>query len=351
MGLMDVFRYGGSGADMSEDDRRKLFWYLKRQSSYTAWERLAQAFDVFAGVYKRQVMEEGKAPGSIFGATEWDLWYTDILRAQVWFEQGLSRLRQGDRSGWLHNSRGVLADALLVGAHWYSELIFGGPRCDHQYFGKYLEELKQTITRFNAVQRDVGYLQSGMLDTPAPLFWGEWLQCVLHNQAYPRTPVDGLEPEVQGSPLQFPEPLPDVPDPGRLVLVKTGEPVPVDGIWEPQVKNGSMNYMLNNTEALLLNKEGGTPREVVWKLIWEDTRYQDGDIPAEERLYFAPESAPAAARAVVTPELITAVSGEPCPRDGRWAVMDEIDTKATLVSGRKMPQSHARDVTWIWVGR
>lgn len=350
MGLMDIFR-GGSGEPMDAADRKKLFYYLQRKTSYTAWARASDAFDVFAAVYKKQVMQESKAPGSIFGATEWDLWYTDILRAQVWFEQGLKALRQGDHSVWLYNSRGVLRDALMTGAHWYTELIFGGERGDHQYFGKYLDEMKIAITRFNAVQQDVGYLQSKMTDTPASEFWGEWLQSVLNNQPFPRKSVDGIEPALQASPLRYPDPLPEVPVPARQVLVSTGQPVPVDGIWEPQVKNGCMNYMMQDTEALLLDQEGGSPRDVVWKLVWEDTRYTDGDIPAEERLYFVPDAAPATAQAVVTADLVTAQSGELCPRDGDWAVMDEIHTKMSLVGGRKMPQSQGRDVQWVWVGK
>lgn len=53
-----------------------------------------------------------------------------------------------------------------------------------------------------------------------------------------------------------------------------------------------MNYLVKDTEATLLAGERGMRREVVWKLIWEDVRYRDGQIPAEERMYFQPESVP-----------------------------------------------------------
>jgi hypothetical protein len=64
----------------------------------------------------------------------------------------------------------------------------------------------------------------------------------------------------------------------------------VFGIYEPQVKDGCMNYLLQNIPAPTLAYERGSNQSVVWRLIWEDTRYLDGTIPDEEALYFPPES-------------------------------------------------------------
>ena len=351
MGLMDIFKSGWSGGAMSQEDRKKIFWYLKRKTSYTAWSRTAAAFDEFASVFKRQVIEEPYAPGCIFGPFGWEEYYIDILRAQVWFEQGLATLRTGDHSVWLHNDRGVLDDALMIGNHWFTELIYGGERMDHEYFGKYLDDLKTAIHVFCKTEDDVGYLQSELSDKPAPVFWGEWLQCVLNNEVFPRNPDPGYPQRKYGSTLVYPHPLPDIPVGVRDLQIKTGELVTLDGIYEPQVKDGCMNYLVKDTEAPLLAGEGGMRRAVVWKLIWEDVRYRDGQIPAEERMYFQPESAPQVTQSVVTPDVVSRLTGEVCPLDGYWAVMDELDTKLELLRGVKMPQSHGRDVTWIWVGK
>jgi hypothetical protein len=336
---------------MTQDDRKKVFWYLKRKTSFMAWSRAAAAFDDFSLVFKRQVMEQPRAPGPMFGPIEWDVKYIEILRAQVWFEQGLNTLRKGDRSVWLYNDRGVLRDALMTGSFWFTELIYGGERCDHEYFGKYLDELKTAIQKFDKAQDDVGYIQSMMSDAPAPEFWGEWLECVLNSEVYPRKPDPGFPQKKYGSPLLFPHPLPEIPATVCDVQIKTGEPVPADGIYEPQVKDGCMNYLLRDAEAPPLAEEDGASRPVVWKLIWEDVRYIDGQIPVEERMYFPPESAPQVAQSLVAPDVVAALSGEVCPVDGYWAVMDELDTRLELKSGAKIPQSHGRDVTWVWVGK
>jgi hypothetical protein len=348
---MDIFKSGWSGSAMSQDDRKKLFWYLKRMTSYTAWSRAAAAFDDFSEVFKKQVVEEPNSPGSIFGPFNWEEDYIEILRAQVWFEQGLETLRNGDRSVWLYNDRGVLADAQMVGEHWFAELIHGGPRCENQYFGKYLDELKTEIRKFQQAGRDIGYCQPKFIDTPAPEFWGEYMECLLNNEIYPRKPDPGVTPERYASTLVFPDPLPEIPPAPRSLLIKSGDPVPTYGIYEPQVKDGCMNYLLQDSEAPPLAEEGATSRPVIWKLIWEDLRYLDGQIPAEERLYFVAPSLAQEAQLMTAPDLVSKITGEVCSQDGFWAVMDELDTKVALRKGSKMPDSGGREVSWVWVGK
>ncbi len=58
MSIYDLFKPKWSAELMSDDDRRKLFWYHKRKSSYTAWKELAAAFDRFAELFERQVKEQ-----------------------------------------------------------------------------------------------------------------------------------------------------------------------------------------------------------------------------------------------------------------------------------------------------
>jgi DUF2075 family protein len=36
---------------MSVEDRKRMFWYLKRKTSYTAWKREADSFDRFANIF------------------------------------------------------------------------------------------------------------------------------------------------------------------------------------------------------------------------------------------------------------------------------------------------------------
>lgn len=125
---------------------------------------------------------------------------------------------------------------------------------------------------FDAVQLR-GYLQPMVSGTPAPELWSTfWYD-------------DYIKPGI-------PDDLPDVAMP-KDILVSTGDQVPVFGIYEPQIKDGCMNYLLGGTEAPTIwesdgNEATGNQQSVTWRLIWEDQRYVDGIIPAEENSYFSP---------------------------------------------------------------
>jgi hypothetical protein len=292
---------------MTDDDRRKLFWYIKRKTSLSAWKRESDAFDAFAIIFKKQVVEQPHAPGGLFGPVTWDAYYPEILRTQAQYEQGLSRLGTGDRTVWLYSARGILRDAIVVSNIWYTELIYGGERGDHNYYGKYLDEMKIAITYFNKTQGDAGFVQSMMAETPAPIFWGEWIECALNNEIYPRNPEPGFPQGKYSSLIQYPTPLPDVPVEEEEILIKTGDNIPEYGIYEPQVKDGCMNYLLKDTPAPLLSYAGEDDRPVVWRLIWKDLRYLDGNIPAEERTYFPEEEQ---ARVSIDSDLISPTTGE-----------------------------------------
>jgi Immunity protein 72 len=141
-----------------------------------------------------------------------------------------------------------------------------------------------------------------------------------------------------------------MPEPKEEVLVRTGEEVPLFGIYEPQVKDGCMNYLLGGVPApTFIMGSYDDLRAVTWKLIWEDTRYQDGFIPAEENLYFPVEKKSSPVQSSAASDMLSANTAERCPKDGNWVVMDDLQGKLTLKSGDKMPQHKGRDVTWVWV--
>jgi hypothetical protein len=338
MGLFDIFKTQWSAGKMTPDDRKKLFWYLKRKTSYTAWKRAADAFDAFAVIFKKQVVEEPVAKAVMsMGGTNWETSYPEILKAQVLYEQGLARLLQSDRSVWLYNDRGIFGDAGNISNSWYSKLVNNGPRGDNFYDGKYVEEMTEAIKLFDIASRDAGYEQSMMADTPAPECWTTFW-------------YDNF------AKLPLPDILPDVPVPTLETLIKTNDEVPVFGIYEPQIKDGCMNYLLAGTPAPKMYVTDGTyvvgqPISVTWRLIWEDTRYLDGSIPDEEALYFPPEAE------IVKPAIISgssdvqpsAPTGALCPESGNWVVLDDIHGKQTFQKGERLPQHQGRDVTWLLV--
>ncbi len=336
MSIFDIFKTQWSAGKMTQEDRTKLFWYLKRKTSYTAWKRKSDAFDRFVEIFEKQVREEPtpKPELSCFG-TDWETSYPEILKAQVMYEKGLDRLTQGDRTVWLYNDRGILGDASTISGHWYSELVNNGMRGDHFYDGKYVDEMTESMKQYSLAGREAGCLQPMMADTPAPETW-----TTFWKDQFAQMPIPAL--------------LPDVPVPKTEILVKTGQEVPLFGIYEPQIKDGCMNYLLAGIPApTLLENDGtydtGNNLPVIWRLIWEDTRYQDGEIPSEESRYFPPENKSAHQTTDATNDLISTPTGSICPKTGTWAAMDNLNGSLIIKQGETMPQYDGRDVIWVLV--
>ena len=155
--------------------------------------------------------------------------------------------------------------------------------------------------------------------------------------------------------VPFPADLPEVPEPVKKVIVRTGQHVPCYGIFEPLVPDGCMNYFLegmSTPQAVNVDEGDGdfVVRPAVWRLIWEDTRYLDGIIPAEEQSYFPPEAAVEATQpawADVDP-LVQQSSNDVASRSGVWVVADRLDLRRQFNAGDRLPQYEGRDVMWIW---
>jgi hypothetical protein len=340
MSIFDVFKAKWSAGEMVEDDRKKLFWYLKRASSYTAWKELSDAFDRFVVVFERQVkeqplvVEDGLDPAQ--WGTNWEASYPEILKAQVLFERGLARLRQGDRTVWRYNDLGVLLDAYNIYGYWWTVLVNHGPHGDIFFEGKYVDEM---VAILHDVQSHAfattGILQSPLAEPPAKHLW---------------TPsfIARLDREVP-----FPTPLPAVPVPEKDVTVRTGEAVPSFGIYEPQVQDGCMNYLLEGAPAPKAVNRGSIVQPAVWRLIWEDKRYADGSIPEEERLYFRPTEATKSAPPVSAKmdPVLSLLSNERVSRSGIWVVAHRVDVRQRFENGETLPRHEGLNVVWLWVSK
>lgn len=274
MMLLNLFKTQWSGKDMSPDDRRRMFWYLKRRTSYTAWKREADAFDRFANIFEMQVIEEPtpQAAMTIWG-TDWESHYAKIVRAQFLYEKALTQLKKGDRTIFLDNSHGILNEASSIAQTWHNELVNHGPQGDHFHDGKYLKILTSAIEKFYDFSRNTGYFQSSMAGGTAPEFWGEWMKEELARVCHLPS---------------YPELLPC----NEKHSVWTGEDIQISGIYEPQVRDGCMNYLLAGAPAPLLWGADGSERKlrVKWRLLWRDDRYIDSNIPPEEEGYFLPDN-------------------------------------------------------------
>jgi hypothetical protein len=158
--------------------------------------------------------------------------------------------------------------------------------------------------------------------------------------------------------VPFPPNLPDVPIPTKSVLVRTGDPAPCFGIFEPQVPDGCMNYLLEGVavpQAMTVDDKGGGCyiRPAPWRLIWEDNRYLDGTIPEEEKDYFpATEKITAPKPVEITPDsLISLETNERVSKPGMWVVSNRLDVRRRFELNERLPQHEGRDVVWLWVGK
>ena len=359
MGLLDIFKTQWSAGTMTEDDRKRIFWLLKRKTSYTAWKRVADRFDDFAAVFKKQVIEEPNPPQGAYterleagingqpfdayfeGQSNWEADYPPIVKTQVLYEKALASLLQGDRSVFLYNERGLLGDAGIYPSDWHSKLVSHGRERDAYYDGKYVSELTRLIQLVSDARGDASSLQSQMAETPE-IPWG-----------------DVSRPELLALPCIDP---PEVTEPQKELLVRTGDEVPVFGIYEPQMKNGGLNYLLGGTPAPLIWGSDGhhavmTKNKVTWRLIWEDTRYQEdhyvfGRIPPEEASYFPaekPATVATAQPATVMGDMLISDTGQTCPKTGLWSIAERLDVTLSVDQGTEMPQFENRSVTWVYL--
>ena len=396
MSIFDFLKPKWSAGQMTEDDRARRFWVLKSITSYTAWKRCRDRYAVFVDLVEKQCKEEpvGRVgatelqrqiqsytelieqkvlePFSLAGLANWDTnttkWthstYADALRGLSLYDQGLALLKQGDRGVFLHNSRGLLEDAYHAADRKFQIYYLGGPKGGDGmvFYGKYVPAIKAALLWADENGGFAGGgLQPMMADLSAPQVWvPPRTERGVRGGTITNIGTHAAQKEI----TTHLKALPTVPTPTEEVLVQTGQPCPVFGIYEPLVKDGLMTYMCAGQEAFRYGERCGAPgggNPVTWKLIWEDTRYTDGVIPDEERDYYPESNTPPDFSALVGDELIdpklpmgdtsvSARSGQAAQYTGTWAAMDDLGGRIFWKKGEKLPLHHGREVEWVFNG-
>ena len=393
MALFDFLKPKWSAAKMSDDDRARQFWLLKRSTSYTAWMRCRDAYAVYVELLERQckeepvgrlgpkalaaykVMVERWVRDGIFPAdalnniendntTDWTAGtYAHALGGVALYDKGLALLKQGDRSVFQHTSRGLLEDAYNRAYNEYVAIYLGGPKGDQSlvFYGKYVPAMKAAL-QWSAEQVGLaaGGIQCAMANMSAPAVWEETRE-VYDPFEKRKKQVIGTSEIWKRDAFHLRE-LPRVPQPVNEVFVRTGEACPAFGIYEAQLKDGLMVYMCEGAEALRYGEPcsypgGGQP--ITWRLIWEDDRYLDGTIPAEEADYFPEDLSPPDFLRFVgeeleddwrPDELIVLRSGEPASRTGRWAARDDLGGRIYWRKGDALPLHKGQSTDWVYAG-
>lgn len=393
MSIFDFLKPKWSAGQMTEEDRARRFWVLKAITSYTAWKRCRDRYAVFVNIVEKQCREEpiGRLGAAAFaeykakverwvrdgefplGAlnnleddhrTDWDHGtYADALRALSLYDQGLAILKTGDRGVFLHNSRGLLEDAYHAAKHQFDDYYMGGPKGGDGmvFYGKYVPAIKAALLW---ADENGGFCGGGrqpmMANLSAPQVWvPPRTERGWRGETITNIGTHAAQKEI----TTHLKKLPTVPVPTEEVLVQTGQPCPVFGIYEPLVKDGLMAYMCAGQEAYRYGEPcfaPGSGTTVTWKLIWEDTRYLDGVIPDEERDYYPASNTPPDFSALVGEELInpkvpldqiaSARSGQPAQYTGTWAAMDDLGGRIFWKKGEKLPLHNGREVEWVFNG-
>ena len=311
--------------------KRKIFYCLKRASSYTAWKRAAAAYGRFADEVEtavRLIADENCFPASK------DL--VKVLESKVKYEKGLAGLMAGDKSVLRWSSIGYLSAVNREISDYYTLL---NPREYLLDRIPNIEALTKACHEAGNARLDAGFVEPGMIDLPAPWFYGDWLK-----DEFAKYPI--------------PADLPPVPPVNHAVHVKSRDVVPITGIYEPETLDGCMNYLIAGAPAPLYETATSDNSFVVsWSLVWEDTRYQEdhfvfGRIPPEEASYFPAEKPTTAATAqapTVLGDMLISDTGQTCPKTGLWSIAERLDVTLSVDQGTEMPQFEDRNVTWVYL--
>lgn len=327
---------------MTDAQKRQLFWLLKRFSSVTYWERFQAAYEPFVELYEEALMRV-TPPGEGYVS---DL--KRFLDTAIYFERGIAKLRNGERFVFKagHSERYLQSADEGVYVAWR---LTDPDEYDMSWVPNF-DTLRAAIAHAYTFARNP----------------------VLNNRSQPTRPQllitrMGLieSNDIEGALVgPFPPNLAQAPAPADIE-VPTGGVFPAYGIYQPYAvlnkkvpilgtvskinEFGCMHYWLEGVEApqstAWETHSQPETKDVVWKLIWEDTRYLDGSVPEEEKDYF-PETLPPP-----TPPFTTyrnVLPGEPCPKSGEWMVGHTPGTARRFMQGETMPELNLSTGATIW---
>jgi Immunity protein 71/Immunity protein 72 len=349
-------------------ERKQIFYWLKKASSYTAWERDTRYYKAWVEKFDELYQDSQRNPDPVHGTLLPTDKMVTLLDCYAAAEGALARLKRGDKRCfvWL-GQNGHFSESYRAVDYWM-QATWKGEEGDIEVkamYSKLWPEVNAARERMVSAGGENGVvLQTRHTDEPANIWYVE-------NDG------DGDIRKL----CCFPEgDLPEVPIPTKTVLCKTGDIVPAFGIWEP-VKadlspgfvglfkkpkepangkfelDGCMNYLHAGHAAPTIydeKEEDPAPegRPTVWRLLWEDDRYLDGVIPEEEKdyVFFAvTDSSPTKTAPLVNSPTITAHTGELVTRSGVWAVMTDLQGRANFAAGDKLPKHKGHAVDWVWV--
>lgn len=359
-------------------ERQKIFYHLKKCSSYTAWNRVLGYYKAWAEIFEKSVIEAEDAATPDKPAEIPTQKLISLLKGLSACEKSVELLRQGNKSPIRYDGLTCFAVAERPISYWDEHQFHYecGDIAFHPEHVPYWDEIKMAhrqVGRARGELEDV--LETSATDDSAPFDFDLYDRRFYFN-GIPN--IDTSDGEVF-PPHHFPPNLPEVPDPKEVVLVKNGDFVPFSGIYEPIKIDvpkrklvslfskpaeprgpfevvGSMNYFAANGLVRHIG-EGRTVEPTTWRLLWKDDRYLDGTLPDEESGYVFNEPRPlrkavpysTTTKPTADEMILSAQSNMPVEKAGVWAVLEDLHARKAFTVGEFFPFHKGQPVTWVWV--
>ncbi|MFX1809236.1 Imm72 family immunity protein [Paraburkholderia sp. A1RI_3L] len=324
---VDLMDHAAKEYDMHDPStRRRVFWLLKRLTSFSLWAKKRDAWEVFARAYENAVRTWPKNAAERVDA---DL-LPRIYETLSSYTKGVEELGKGHRFVW---RTGQALEAALDTSGTVHNFLYAHP--DYWEHGTQTAPYPDNVEALNRlllastyegdyapIEVPVGPQKSARYSSPGALLDPERYTYRFYQLAYP----------------VFPAEIPEVPG-GTDLIISSGQRVPVDGIWEPVSigrekaldvlplgirsveNNGCFNYLVSDTKApSIMGQWSGvnsrtTRTTTRWRLLWGDTRYKDGVIPDETEYFLEPMNIDSAT-ATQSVKGLEARTGDVCPVSG-----------------------------------
>lgn len=274
-----VTKLKGDEISVAEDMRVKALWLVQRYSSVAVIARTVDLLAQFLAGWEDYARRNQGGDAA---------WYRETFRVlfthQAELEKGLELLRQGYSSGYGY----VVAGLQTV--DYLSSRRFMDPPIEFSALG-YVDFPGRPASLFSWADRAItlGALIAITLEA-------KW--------AFPRI-MDPFSGNCYFGPVRFPSRL--EPLPKRLeARIFSSEEVPVTGVWLPlDIPNACPNFLwagriapqgMRLAERIVFAPLPAgpwtparperirylyTPKQTAWQLLWEDRRYQGGQVPDE----------------------------------------------------------------------
>ncbi|OLK68743.1 Imm71 family immunity protein, partial [Xanthomonas oryzae] len=160
-------------------ERRQMFHQLKKESSFTAWNRMLELYQAWADATERSVREaDAKGWLDKSGISESD--YVCILKGLAHQEEGVRRLRKGDKRVFKFDANGEFVMGHRIISH-FIQLIWRieiGENAIKEEFTPRWDEFCACLEGIRILRSEIwaDIIEGRYFEDSAPNIYGRWFQ-------------------------------------------------------------------------------------------------------------------------------------------------------------------------------